>query len=118
MNEATANQESDSKPLKPAAAQEFLRARSSRKENRDIVRDLLRGVGVETITAAATKSGIAAALSGFDDNPNRFDPDPNRYSDAFSRLLGPAAERASRPASGLEWQASVDLELPARPSVG
>jgi hypothetical protein len=116
VNKGTANQESHGKHLKPSAVQEFLRARSSRKENRDIVRDLLRGVGVETVAAAATKSGIAAALSGFNDNPNRIDPDPSRYSGAFSRLLGPAAERASRPVSGLEWQTSADIDLPARPS--
>ncbi|MEP7009266.1 MAG: hypothetical protein ABJC13_02985 [Acidobacteriota bacterium] len=117
MSKATDSKEAGSKNLKPMAIQEFLRARSSRKDNREIVRDLLRGVGAETMAAAATKSGVVSALSGFGDSPDRFDPDPSRYSDAFSRLLGPAAERASRPASGLEWQV-VDREVVALPNVG
>ncbi len=117
MSQGTDSKQAGSKNLKPMAIQEFLRARSSRKDSREIVRDLLRGVGVEAMAAVATKSGVAAALSGFGDSPDRFDPDPSRYSDAFSRLLGPAAERASRPASRLEWQ-SADLEVGALPNVG
>ena len=115
MNKAKANMGTGSQHLKPAAVQDFLKARSSRAETRDIVRDLLRGVGVGAMAAAAAKSGVTAALSGFDDNPERFDPDPIRYCYAFSRLLGPEAERASRPTPTLDWQVS-DLELTAHPN--
>jgi hypothetical protein len=115
VNKGTAKLEAGGNHLKPAAVQEFLHARSSRKANRDIVRDLLRGVGVEVVVAAAAKGGVAAALSGFGDSPDRFDPDPSRYADAFSRLLGPVAERASRPTPTLDWQVS-DLELTAHPN--
>lgn len=89
-----------------ATIQDFLRGRAGRQENREIVRDLLRGVGVGAMTAAARKDGIAAALSGFGDSPERFDPDPGRYAEAFSRLLGADAERASRPGPPIEWQTS------------
>lgn len=102
----TANREKEDGHLKPAAIQEFLRARTSRQDNRAIVRDLLRGEGVEEMAAAAGRNGVAAALSGFDDSPERFDPDPGRYAEAFSRLLGTSAERASRPTPTLGWQAS------------
>lgn len=115
MNQGTADRETGSGQLKPVAVQEFLRARTSRKDNRDIVRDLLRGVGVEAMAAAAGRNGVAAALSGFDDSPDRFDPDPGRYAEAFSRLLGPVAERTSRPTPSLDWQVS-DLEVAAHPS--
>lgn len=117
MKEAMATLETGVKDLKPATVQEFLRAKCSRKENREIVRDLLRGVGVEAMATAAAKSGVTAALSGFGDSPNRFDSDPGRYAGAFSRLLGPAAERASRPAGTLEWQTS-DPDLLTRPNAG
>ncbi len=109
--------ESNNGQLKPAVIQEFLRTRTSRKDNRDIVRDLLRGVGVDAMAAAAGRNGVAAALSGFDDSPDRIDPDPGRYAAAFSRLLGTAAERSSRPSPMLDWQAS-DLDLLVRPNAG
>lgn len=113
----TANREKDNGHLQPGAIQEFLRARTSRQDNRDIVRDLLRGVGVEAMAAAAGRTGVAAALSGFDDSPERFDPDPSRYSEAFSHLLGIAAERASRPSPTLEWQAT-ESDLRVLPIAG
>ncbi len=100
--------------LKPESARKFLRARSSREENREIVRNLLRGTGVETVAAEAARSGVTAALSHFDDNPERFDSDPGRYATAFASLLGPTAERASRPATKLEWQAPLEWEIPTR----
>jgi hypothetical protein len=115
VNQGTANLEASSKNLKPAAVQEFLYARSSRKDNRDIVRDLLRGVGAEVMAVAAAKGGVAAALSGFGDSPDRFDLDPSRYAEAFSHLVGPAAERASRPVPTLDWQVS-DPEQVAYPN--
>ena len=115
MNEGTTHLEAGGEHLNPTAVQEFLYARSSRNDNRDIVRDLLRGVGVEVVVAAAAKSGVTAALSGFHDSPDRFDPDPSRYANAFSRLLGPVAERASRPTPTLDWLVS-DPELTAHPN--
>ncbi len=118
MNQARSDETTDKSPLKAEAIQEFLHARSSRQENREIVRDLLRGIGLESVVAAAQKCGVAAALSGFDDRPERIDPDPDRYSDAFSRLLGPAAERESRPATVLEWQGAAKREAPVRPNAG
>lgn len=115
MNETTPREEDGGQAM--PTIQEFLRGRSGRQENRGIVRDLLRGVGVEAMAAAARKDGIAAALSGFDDSPERFDPDPGRYAEAFSRLLGTSAERASRPGPPLEWRAT-ESSLHVRPTAG
>ncbi len=116
VKQGTSEKENDSR-WQPEAIQDFLRARTSRQETREIVRDLLRGVGTGPVAKAAASGGVAAALSGFNDSPERFDPDPGRYADAFSRLLGAAAERASRSIPTLEWQAA-EAESVARAGVG
>ncbi|HXU46611.1 MAG TPA: hypothetical protein VN783_13880 [Thermoanaerobaculia bacterium] len=85
----------------------FLRARTSREENQEIVRRLLRGQSSELARAVSARTGVASALSRFGTHGSARADEPDRYAEAFAKVLGPdtetesPAELAWHPASAL-----------------